>query len=64
VDPDWLLLPPAELETRLRAFFARVQTLPPEKLKGWICGLGHGVLQKTPEENVRLFLRIQREMFA
>jgi uroporphyrinogen decarboxylase len=64
VDPDWLLLPPVELETRLRAFFARVKTLPPEKLKGWICGLGHGVLQKTPEANVRLFLRIQREMFA
>ena len=64
VDPDWLLLPPAQLEQRLRTYFARVKTLPPEKLRGWICGLGHGVLQKTPESNVRLFLRIQHEMFA
>ena len=31
---------------------------------GWVCGLGHGVLQSTPEENVRLALRVQREMFA
>jgi hypothetical protein len=29
-----------------------------------VCGLGHGVLQSTPEENVRLALRVQREMFA
>jgi uroporphyrinogen decarboxylase len=65
VDPDWLLqLPADELERRLRAIFARVKALPPEKLRGWICGLGHGVLQKTPESNVHLFLRIQREMFA
>lgn len=27
---------------------------------GWICGLGHGVLPKTPEENVRLFVNTVR----
>jgi uroporphyrinogen decarboxylase len=65
VDPEWLLtLPADELETRLRAFFTRVKALPAEKRRGWICGLGHGVLQKTPEANVLLFLRIQHEMFA
>jgi len=30
----------------------------------WVCGLGHGVLQQAREENIRLILRIQREMFA
>ena len=64
VDPDWLLLPADELEQKLRAFFARVKALPPERLRGWICGLGHGVLQKTPEDNVRLYLRLQREIFG
>ncbi|MEP7313906.1 MAG: uroporphyrinogen decarboxylase family protein [Pseudomonadota bacterium] len=64
VDPDWLLLPPAELEARLRALFTRVKALPAKLRAGWICGLGHGVLQKTPESNVHLFLKIQREMFA
>jgi hypothetical protein len=26
--------------------------------------LGHGVLQHTPEDNVRLVLNVQREMFG
>jgi uroporphyrinogen decarboxylase len=64
VDPDWLLLPAAELEARLRAVFASVLALPAKLRAGWICGLGHGVLQKTPESNVHLFLKVQREMFA
>ena len=29
---------------------------------GWICGLGHGVLPKTPEENVRYFVDTVREV--
>ena len=30
---------------------------------GWICGLGHGVLPGTPEDNVRLFVDTVRESF-
>jgi uroporphyrinogen decarboxylase len=29
---------------------------------GWICGLGHGVLPKTPEDNVRFFVDTVREV--
>jgi len=29
---------------------------------GWICGLGHGVLPSTPEENVKLFVETVREV--
>lgn len=64
IDPEWLLLPRDEFETRLRALFTRVQRLPAAQRAGWVCGLGHGVLQHTPEDNVRLALRIQREMFG
>ena len=64
VDPHWLFLEPAELEARLRKVFESVLRLPAEKRMGWICGLGHGVLPKTPEFNVRLFLKIQKEMFS
>jgi uroporphyrinogen decarboxylase len=64
VDPEWLFLPSSELERRLREVFSKVLELPSECRKGWICGLGHGVLPKTPEDNVRLFLRLQKEMFA
>jgi uroporphyrinogen decarboxylase len=64
VDPEWLHLPGDELERRLREYFGRVRDLPMELRRGWICGLGHGVLQKTPEANVRRFVALQREIFG
>ena len=65
VDPDWLRdLSTDELEQRLRAYFAPIKALPAARRQGWICGLGHGVLQKTPEANVRRFVSLQRELFA
>jgi uroporphyrinogen decarboxylase len=63
IDPHWLLLPPQELEARLRALFEPLRALPAGLRAGWVCGLGHGVLQSTPEVNVRLTLEIQRELF-
>jgi uroporphyrinogen decarboxylase len=64
IDPRWLLLPARELEALVHAVFARVRALPAARRAAWICGLGHGVLQHTPEDNVRLVLKLQREMFA
>lgn len=64
IDPHGLFLEPRELEKRLRKVFQEVKELPLKARRGWICGLGHGVLPKTPEENVRLFLAIQKEMFG
>ena len=63
IDPEWLHLPAKELEAKVRAVFERVRALPDEVRAAWVCGLGHGVLQHTPEDNVRLVLKIQREMF-
>jgi uroporphyrinogen decarboxylase len=63
VDPEWLFLDSAELEKRLRVVFESVKKLPAEKRRGWVCGLGHGILPKTPEQNVRLFLKLQKEIF-
>jgi uroporphyrinogen decarboxylase len=64
IDPQWLLLPAAELEPRVRGFFERLRGQPAALRAGWVCGLGHGVLQQTPESNVKLVLALQREMFA
>lgn len=64
VDPHWLLLEPAQLEARLRETFEQVKALPRALLRGWVCGLGHGVLKETPESNVRLFLKLQKEFFG
>ena len=38
--------------------------LTPAERTGWVCGLGHGVLPRTPEENVRTFVKTVREVFA
>ena len=63
IDPTWLHLPAPELEARVRGVFEHVRALPAAVCAAWVCGLGHGVLQHTPEDNVRLVLRLQREMF-
>ena len=63
VDPEWLLLPEFELESKLRAWLERIASLPLKRRVGWICGLGHGVLPATPEGNVRRFLQLEREIF-
>ena len=31
---------------------------------GWVCGLGHGILKNTPEENVRYFIENIRKVFS
>lgn len=64
VDPKWLFLDAQELERRLREVFAQVRDLPASARRGWISGLGHGVLPKTPESSVRLFLKLQKEYFG
>ena len=49
-DPSWLFLPWEQLESNLNRYFDRVKDCNRDK---WICGLGHGVLPKTPQENVK-----------
>ncbi len=63
-DPHALLLPPSELEPLLIQWFTGIKALGPQKTRGWICGLGHGILPGVPEGNVRLFLKLQKQVFA
>lgn len=58
-DQSLLLSERSELERHLRAFLRPMTRAKPP---GWICGLGHGVLPKTPEDNVRLFVDTVREV--
>ncbi len=48
----------------IRTFLARITDLPPETRRGWICGLGHGVLPRTPEDNLRVFVSSVRHALA
>ncbi len=62
-DPNLLRGSDAEFERGLEAFLTSLRSLTPEDRRGWICGLGHGVLPATPEDHVRTFIRSVRETF-
>ena len=51
-DPCWLHLPWQECQDNLAFFYRDIISQNPP-LNRWICGLGHGVLQHTPMENVK-----------
>lgn len=62
-DQSLLFLETKEFQKQLRVYLQPLTDLSPEARRGWICGLGHGVLPRTPEENVRTFVRTVREVF-
>jgi len=63
-DPAWLFLPHDDLVTAIAQFLAPIRALDSDRRRGWICGLGHGVLPGTPEAAVRTFVTSVREAFA
>jgi uroporphyrinogen decarboxylase len=63
-DPALLLLPERNFRDEIDRYLSPLRQLSPEGRAGWVCGLGHGVLPETPEENVRVFVRTVREAFG
>lgn len=63
-DPALLFLNKETFADELRRYLEPLRELTPEQRRGWVCGLGHGILPATPEENVRTFVKTVREMFA
>ena len=59
----FLTLPYEEFLPKLDIFINQMSDLTPEDRAGWVCGLGHGVLKTTPQENVKGFVRRIREAF-
>jgi uroporphyrinogen decarboxylase len=62
-DQTRLHLTGAELDAEIDRFLAPLRALTPEVRRGWICGLGHGVLPGTPEASVRRFVERIRTTF-
>lgn len=46
-----------EFDRALSIFLEEIASLSLEERKGWICGLGHGVIKTTPQENVKHFVK-------
>jgi uroporphyrinogen decarboxylase len=63
-DPEKLLLEEDALVGELDRFLEPIRALDEATRRGWICGLGHGVLPATPQENVRTFVKRVRETFS
>jgi uroporphyrinogen decarboxylase len=60
LDPSILHLSGVALTRALDEFLDPIASLSPEARRGWICGLGHGVLPGTPEASVKAFVTALR----
>ena len=60
---NFLTLPYEQFLPKLEGFINHMADLGPNDRLGWVCGLGHGVLKTTPQENVKAFVTKIRENF-
>jgi len=63
-DQSLLFLEKNAFQEELGIYLENMKQLSIIDRAGWVCGLGHGVLPKTPEDNVRLFVETVRKVFA
>lgn len=63
-DQNLLLAETSLFEREFENYLQSFMTLPKEARSSWVCGLGHGVLPKTPEAHVRFIVDRVRKAFA
>ena len=63
-DQSLLFLDPNTFQIAMSKYIERMKSLTLEQRAGWVSGLGHGVLPKTPEQHVRQFISRIREEFS
>lgn len=60
-DQSLLFLERKDLNDALDIYLNKIKILTLEQRAGWISGLGHGILQYTPEDNVKFMVEKIRE---
>jgi len=55
---------PEDFKKSLESYLAPFKDLSSKERAGWVAGLGHGVLPKTPEDNVKHYVNYVRETFS
>lgn len=60
-DQSLLFMESSDFRESLSRFLAPMKEMTPQQRAGWVCGLGHGVLPKTPEKNVKYFVDTVRK---
>lgn len=63
-DQSLLFLDSNQFKIEISEFLKPMVELSPDERTGWVCGLGHGVLPKTPENNVREFVNTVRKVLS
>lgn len=63
-DQSLLFLEQKEFKVQALKYLEGLKKLSVEQRTGWVSGLGHGVLPATPEENVRSFVQLVREVLS
>ena len=53
-----------DFKASLNYYLEQFNDLSVDDLTGLVLGLGHGVLPKTPEDNVKMFVEMSREYFS
>lgn len=61
--PETMSMEPKEAQKAIENFLQKMSDVPKELRRGWICGLGHGILPTAKEDNVRQFIKSLREIF-
>lgn len=62
-DQSLMFLDSAEFEARALKYLTNIKGIGTENRIGWVAGLGHGVLPGTPEDHVRRYVQLVREVF-
>jgi uroporphyrinogen decarboxylase len=62
-DQAQLFADEANFKQHLDSYIGSLKEIPAEARQSWVSGLGHGVLPKTPEANVRKFIETIRKEF-
>jgi uroporphyrinogen decarboxylase len=63
-DQSLLHLDASDFNRVLNDYLAPFKEMKAEERAGWVCGLGHGVLPKTPEANVKNFVQTVRKVLS
>jgi uroporphyrinogen decarboxylase len=53
-----------DFKVTLDNYLEQFRDLTVDERRGWVAGLGHGVLPKTPEDNVKYYVDRTREFFS
>lgn len=63
-DQTLLFSDESNLDKYLQQYIKPIKELSLEERAGWVCGVGHGILPKTPERNVHRFIEVMRKEFS